>query len=65
MFSLTHHNNTSILIEDTGDSDHYIDSKTPNYKKADTKHPIRIELPNGSFLQYTKNTHLPLPTLKE
>ena len=30
MFILTHHNNSSILIEYTGDLDHYIDSKTPN-----------------------------------
>ena len=65
MFRLTHHNNTSILIADTGASDHYIDSKTPNYKNTDTKCPIRIALPNGSFLQSTQTTHLPLPTLKE
>ena len=65
MFRLTHHNNTSRLIADTGDSDHYIDSKPPNYKKADTKHPIRIALPNGSFLKSTQTTHLPLPILKK
>ena len=65
MFSLTHHNNTSRLIADTGVSDHYIYSKTPNYKKSDIRHPIRIALPNGSFLKSTQITHLPLPTLKK
>ena len=65
MFRLTHNNNKSILIAETGASDHYIDSKNPKYKKSDIRHPIRIALPNGSFLKSTQITHLPLTTLKK